>query len=289
MRIGIHTSIAGSLDKAAHRAAALGANTFQIFTASPRAWKASPPDAEQVRRLRAARRALDLTPLVVHDGYLINLAAAGEALRRKSVAAFRGEIERALAIGADYLVAHPGSYRGETLEQGIRRVAASIVAAARGLETGGLVLLLENMAGAGAAIGRRFEELAAIRRLAAPRTAMRIGYCLDTAHCFAAGYDVATARGLRRTLQEAEEVLGLDRVGVIHTNDSKTPLGSRVDRHEQIGKGYIGEDGFRRILRHPKLRRKPFILETPIEKEGDDARNVAKLKQLCRRSRTTTK
>lgn len=277
------------MDNAAHRAAALGANTFQIFSASPRSWKASPLEVEEVRCLRAARRELDLTPLVIHDGYLINLAAAGEVLRRKSVAAFRGEIQRALAIGAEYLVAHPGSYRGETLEQGIHRAADSIVEAARGLKTTGLVLLLENMAGSGSAIGRRFEELAEIRRLATPRTEMEIGYCLDTAHSFAAGYDVATARGLRQTIREVESVLGLDRVGVIHTNDSKAPLGSRVDRHEQIGKGYIGEDGFRRILRHPKLRRKPFILETPIEKEGDDVRNVAKLKQLCRRSRTTTK
>ncbi len=267
----------------------MGANTFQIFTASPRSWRAAPLDPDQARRLKELRRQLDLTPLVVHDGYLINLAAADEALRRKSVAALRGEIERALVAGAEYLVVHPGSYRGETLTEGIERVAQSIEEATAGLDTAGLTLLLENMAGSGSAIGSRFEELAEIRRLTIPRTDLEIGYCLDTAHSFEAGYDVATAKGLRQMLKEAEEVLGLERVAVIHANDSKTPLGSRVDRHASIGKGYIGEDGFRRILRHPKLRRKPFILETPIEKKGDDAHNVEKLKQLCRKPRTTTK
>jgi len=289
LRIGIHTSIAGSLESAALKAAELGANTFQIFSASPRMWKARRPNAEDVARLRAARERFDLAPLVVHDSYLINLAAAGAGLRRKSVAAFRGELERAVIIGAEYLVAHPGSYKGGRLERGIARVAASIARAVAGLEVGGLMLLLENTAGAGSSIGSRFEELAEIRELAAARCDLEIGYCLDTAHCLAAGYDVASEKGLRETVKQAGGVLGLDRVRVIHANDSKAPIGSRVDRHEQIGKGYIGEDGFRRILRHPKLRRKPFILETPVEREGDDRRNVEKLNELCRKPRTTTK
>jgi deoxyribonuclease-4 len=204
------------------------------------------------------------------------------------VEAFRGEIERALAIGAEYLVAHPGSYKGHSLEEGIGAFVRSLREAVRGRKVNGLALLLENTAGSGAAIGSRFEELAEIRRLAEPRAGVEIGYCLDTAHCLAAGYDVATVRGLRETLREAERVLGLDRVRVIHANDSKTPLGSRVDRHEHIGRGHIGEEGFRRILRHPGLRRKPFILETPIDREGDDLRNVETLKRLCRKSPTTT-
>lgn len=289
MRIGIHTSIQGSLDKSALRAHELGANTFQIFSASPRMWRARMPSAEEIRRLKEARERLDLKPLVVHDNYLINLAAADPALRRRSVAAFRGELERAAALGAEYLVAHPGSSAGQSVEEAIDRVAESIAEAARGLALDGLVLLLENTAGSGAALGSRFEELAEIRRRASARVDFEIGYCLDTAHCLAAGYDVATAAGLKKTLAEADRVLGLERVRVIHSNDSKAPLGSRVDRHAHIGEGHIGAEGFRRILAHPRLRRKPFILETPVKEEGDDRRNVEMLKQLCPKRSTTTK
>lgn len=289
MRIGIHTSIAGSLDNAALKAAELGANTFQIFSASPRMWKAKPPCADEIRRMKEARMRLDLVPLVVHDNYLINLASADPGIHRRSIEAFRGELERAAAIGAEYLVAHPGSYKGQSPEQATERFAASLARAAARVNTNGLMLLLENTAGSGSALGSRFEELARLHELAAESTDLAIGYCLDTAHCLAAGYDVATAKGLRETVAEAERVLGLERVRVIHANDSRTPLGSRVDRHEHIGRGHIGADGFRRILRHPKLRNKPFILETPVEEEGDDKRNIETLKTLCRRSRTTTK
>ena len=289
MRIGIHTSIAGSLENAALKAAELGANTFQIFSASPRSWKAKPPDDGQLRRMKETRARLKLTPLVIHDNYLINLAAADKALRLKSIASFRQELERALAIGAEYVVAHPGGYKGQTLEEGIRAVAESLVKASEDLVTNGMMLLLENTAGMGASIGSRFEELAEIRRLASNGASLEIGYCLDTAHCLAAGYDVATAAGLRQTIQEAGTILGLERIKVIHANDSKTPLGSRIDRHEHIGKGCIGSDAFRRILTHPKLRDKAFILETPIDKEGDDKRNIQRLKRLCRKPRTTIK
>lgn len=288
MRIGIHTSIQRALEKSAFRAVQLGANTFQIFSASPRMWEAKPQPPERIQRLREARERFDLSPMVIHDNYLINLAAGDAHLRRRSVAAFRDELRRAAAMGADYLVAHPGSHAGQSPEQGIRNVARSLVEAAQGLKLNGLMVLIENTAGSGAALGSRFADLAEIRRLAVPKADLDIGFCLDTAHCFAAGYDLATAAGLKKTLHEAEDVLGLDRVRVIHTNDSKAPLGSRVDRHEHIGKGHIGAAGFRRILRHPKLRRKAFILETPIDKKGDDRRNIDRLKQLCRRSRTTT-
>lgn len=288
MRIGIHTSIAGSLEKSALKAAELGANTFQIFSASPRMWKAPVLREEDVRRMRRARERFDLAPLVIHDSYLINLAAADEALRRRSAAAFRGEIERALAIGAEFLVAHPGSAKGLPAEAGVARVARSLAEAARGLASRNLTLLLENTAGSGSALGSRLEELAEIQRLAQGRLDFEIGFCLDTAHCLAAGYDVASPAGLRRTLDGVEAILRLDRVGVIHANDSKAPLGSRVDRHEHIGRGHIGEAGFRGMLRHRRLRPKPFILETPVDEEGDDRRNIERLKRLCRRSSTTT-
>ncbi|MCZ2073760.1 MAG: deoxyribonuclease IV [Bryobacteraceae bacterium] len=288
MRIGIHTSIGGSLDKAAARAQELGANTFQIFSASPRMWRAGMPDPSAIRRMRELRERHDLTPLVIHDNYLINLASADRLIRRKSIAAFRGEMERAIAIGAEYLVAHPGNYKGQSLEEGIVNLVRGLGEAAAGLEPGNLTLLLENTAGCGAQIGYRFEELRAIRDLASTQLDFEIGYCIDTCHCLAAGYDVSTPSGLRSTLQKLESELGLVNVKVIHSNDSKTPLGSHVDRHAHIGEGYIGLEGFRRILNHPKLSKKPFILETPIDQEGDDLRNVQTLKKLCRKSRTTT-
>jgi deoxyribonuclease-4 len=150
------------------------------------------------------------------------------------------------------------------------------------------MLLFENTAGSGCAIGSRFEELAELRRIASARAGFELGFCLDTAHCLAAGYDVAGASGLDKTLLEVDQILGLQHVRVIHANDSKAPLGSRVDRHEHIGQGYIGMQGFRRILNDPRLRSMAFILETPIDREGDDRRNLLKLKNLCRKSRTTT-
>ncbi len=287
LRLGIHTSIAGSLENAALRAAELDANTFQIFSASPRMWRASMPSPEDIRRLRAVRERLDLTPLVIHDNYLINLAAADPAIRAKSIAAFRGEIERALAIGAEYLVMHPGSYKGQSLEGGIATLIDSLASAARGLRGSSLTILFENTAGSGSAIGSRFEELAELRRGASSAIDFEAGFCLDTAHCLASGYDVATEAGLRETVRLAGRILGIENVKVIHTNDSKARLGSLVDRHEHIGQGYIGRQGFRRILQHPRLRSKAFILETPIDQEGDDRRNLETLKRLCRKSRTT--
>lgn len=251
-------------------------------------WRSSPLDPAAVVRLKRERERLNLAPLVVHDNYLINMAAADLGSRRRSVAAFRGEIERCLELGAEYLVFHPGSYKGQSAEQGIAALAGSLAEAARGLGSPQLMLLVENTAGSGSALGSRFEELAAIRDAARPNLDFAFGYCLDTAHCLAAGYDVASEAGLARTVREAASVLGLGRVRVIHTNDSKAPLGSRVDRHEHIGRGYIGIQGFRRILQHPRLRDKAFILETPIDREGDDRRNLQKLKRLCPKSRTTT-
>jgi deoxyribonuclease-4 len=288
VRLGIHTSIAGSLEGSALKAAQLGANTFQIFSSSPRQWKASVPSAPAIRLLQRAREKHCLTPLVIHDNYLINLASVDEVVRAKSIQGFRGELERAIAIGAEYLVAHPGNYKGQTIEQGILHVLGCIAAAAEGLDFGKLMLLLENTAGAGAQLGSRFEELRIMREYSASMTDLPIGFCLDTCHLLTAGFDVASEAGLTHTVAEAERLLGLEHVRVIHANDSKAPLGSHVDRHENIGEGYIGLDGFRRILAHPGLRNKAFILETPVEKDGDDKRNLDTLKTLWRKQSTTT-
>jgi deoxyribonuclease IV len=277
------------LEKAALKAAELGANTFQIFSASPRTWRVRQPDSGQIKLLKAARERYDLNPLSVHVSYLINLASQDPVIRAKSIAAFRGELERAAAIGADYLVLHPGSYRSCSIEDGIASFALGLEEAAEGFRASGLTVLLENTAGSGCHIGSRFEELQSIRKLARDVAGLPIGYCLDTCHLLAAGFDIVTAGGLKATMRRAEQTLGLSNVYLIHANDSKTPLGSRIDRHAHIGAGHIGLAAFGRILTHPKLRRKPFILETPVEKQDDDRRNLDTLKALAAATNTTVR
>jgi deoxyribonuclease-4 len=285
LRIGIHTSTAGSLERSAVKAHELGANTFQIFTSSPRMWRAKPPDPTQVQLLKRERERHDLTPLVVHDSYLINLASADPVIRKRSIEAFTGEIERALIIGAEYLVTHPGNYKDSTLEQGLFNVAEGLAMSWRAVDSAlqpgaKLMILLENTAGARNQLGADFSELATLRSLAGPYLEIPIGYCLDTCHCYVSGRDISTAIGLATFVRESDDSLGLDHVPVIHANDAKTALGSHLDRHAHIGAGYIGKEGFRRILSHPRLRDKAFILETPVDEPGDDLRNVTALKEL---------
>jgi len=281
LRIGIHTSISGSLEKAALKAAELGANTFQIFSSSPRMWRPSVPAKDDIVAMRRARERLDLRPLVIHVNYLVNLASLDPVIRERSITSFRGELERAAAIGAEYLVTHPGNYRGLAVDQAIAAFVLGMAEAANGCSKSAVTVLLENTAGCGAQIGCRLEELRAIRDLAERETHLNIGYCLDTCHLLAAGFDVTSKAGVEKTVVHAERILGLENVKVIHANDSKTPLGSHVDRHENIGEGHIGADGFRRILAHQKLQTKPFILETPVDEDGDDLRNLQILKSLC--------
>ena len=283
LRIGIHTSRSKSLEAAGLKAHELGGNTFQIFSASPRMWRASAPDAADVKRLRAVRERLDLYPLVIHANYLANLASVDPEIRAKSITSFRGELERAAAIGADYLVLHPGNYKNQSLEEGIAAFVFGLAEAARSFESGGVTVLLENTVGSLNQIGSRFEELRTIRDRMERESDLRLGYCLDTCHLLGAGFDVADEAGLETTVAAARQTLGLDLVRVIHANDSKGALGSRLDRHENIGKGRIGDEGFRRILTHPALRDKPFILETPVE---DDDMARADIEALQRLSRT---
>jgi len=294
VRIGLHTSIAGALERSAIKAGEMGANTFQIFSSSPRQWKASVPSEPAIKLLNVWRDKYDLTPLIIHDNYLINLASSNEGIRKQSIEAFRGELVRGIAIGAEYLVAHPGNYKGQTIEEGIFHFLQGVAEAANGLKFDKLMLLVECTAGAGAQIGGRLEELHIIREYAAQMTHLPVGFCLDTCHLLVSGYNIATEEALKKTIADADRILGLEHVRVIHANDSKAPLGSHVDRHEHIGQGYIGLDGFRRILTHPKLRHKAFILETTVDQEGDDQRNLDTLKALWKnqwkkKSTTTTK
>jgi deoxyribonuclease-4 len=281
LRLGIHTSTAGSLERAALKAHQLGANCFQIFSASPRMWRAKPPDTFQVKLLKAARDRHDLSPLAIHVSYLVNLASLDPVIRQKSIDGFTGELERAEAIGAEYLVVHPGVARNCSTEEGIAGFVIGLQEAARRARTSHVAVLLENTVGAGGQIGGRLEELAAIRSLAGELVEIPVGYCLDACHLLASGFDIRTAAGLNRTVRHVESVLGMDNVKVIHANDSKLPLGSRRDRHANIGEGHIGREGFHRILHHRLLRTKPFILETPVDEEGDDRRNLDTLWSLA--------
>src|SRR5216684_1363433 len=285
-RIGIHTSIAGDIAGALETASKLGANALQIFSASPRMWPRGGTriaDADAAR-FRERRIELGLGPLVIHDNYLINLASPDRVMRTRSIQAFHDELVRAVSLGADFLVAHPGSGLGNDRQQAIAEIAEGMRHAAKGMKLGGLRILVENTSGMGSAVGAQFEEIKAILDQTGD---LPMGVCLDTAHTFEAGYDITTEEGLEMMLAAVDRTVGLDRVYVLHINDSKTALGSRVDRHEHLGRGKIGLAAFGRILNHPRLgpglqglTGRAFILETPIDRPGDDRRNVRALWEL---------
>ena len=279
MPVGVHTSIAGGLENAAHKARRIGCDTFQMFSANPRGWSALEPSPEDCVCFRDAVIRDRQSPVVVHDNYLINLASADAKLRALSIAAFRREIIRAVALGADYLVTHPGSAKGTTRERALGIFVDSLRRAARGLRLDGLTVLIENTAGQGQTLGRTFEEVAEI--ISGAGADLPMGACIDTAHCFAAGYAVHTQAGLEQTVRQLDSTIGIRNLRLIHANDSKVPFGSRVDRHQHIGKGEIGVEAFRRIVRHPKLKRIPFICETPIDRPGDDKRNLTVMRRLA--------
>jgi deoxyribonuclease-4 len=295
LRIGIHTSISGSYLNALESAKKLGANALQIFSASPRMWhtsnvKIAESDAKAFRR---RRQELGLGPLVVHANYLINLAAAQPMLRTRSIQAFHEELVRARDLGADFVVVHPGS-RGEmAVEQAVSTIVDSVKAAVRRVPVGKMRILIENTAGMGSAVGARLEEVAAVlyglNRGRSETLPLQFAACLDTAHLFAAGYDIKSQAGLDRTIEEIDRIIGLENVPVFHVNDSKIALGGRVDRHQHVGHGKIGAPAFERILKHARLGSagpdglpgRAFLLETPIEDPGDDRKNVARLWELA--------
>jgi deoxyribonuclease-4 len=288
LRIGIHASIAGSYLNALESARKLGCNALQIFSSSPRMWQGGPARIPEVdaSAFRARRAELGLGPLVIHANYLINLAAAQPMLRTRSIQAFHDELVRGVALGADFLVVHPGSRGEATPEQAVSTVIESVKQASKRASLGNLRILIENTAGMGVAVGSRLEEVAEI--LAGLKD-VPAAACLDTAHLFAAGYDIKSETGLTSTIDVIDTTIGLDRVPIFHVNDSKIPLAGRIDRHENIGEGKIGAEAFRRILTHPRLGAsslegltgRAFVLETPIDQPGDDRRNVAKLWELA--------
>lgn len=282
-RIGIHTSVAGGVQNAAERAYRIGCNTFQIFSSSPRQWAPYELGRPQCYEMRRLRDRYDLKPLVIHTNYLVNLAATNELFLKKSVEAFRGEVERALALCAEYLVLHPGSFRGAHREAGLMQTAAAIAAATQGLDLakGGLTILIENTAGAEFSLGGSFEQVAEV--LERLQGLVPVAACIDTCHVHVAGYDIVSESGMRNTLALLDQTIGLKNVPVWHCNDAKAERGSKLDRHQQIGKGNIGLEPFRRLLNDPRLAHAAFIAETPIDVPGDDKRNVAALKRLVRK------
>ena len=271
MRLGVHVSVAGGWLAALDRAKRLNCNTMQIFSRSPRGGSAAPVDPKQAEEFDRERRALDIAPLAVHSPYIINLAAPDRTVYGWSRKLYQEEYRRCTQLKADYLVTHVGSHKGHGEVAGIARVSEALN---RTLEAASqTMILLENTAGSGQGLGYSFEQLAAIRDGVDEK--QRVGICLDTAHLFAAGFPIQHAEGLDETLTKYDRIIGLERLRLMHLNDSKAAFDSRVDRHWHIGDGQIGLDGMRGIVTHPKLQAVPFILETPKKQPTDDPRNLA--------------
>ena len=270
MRVGIHVSISGGLSKAVDRAKARGCETIQIFARTPRAWKAKPWDPEDVEAFKAGRTKEDIRPVVIHTCYLLNLATPKPDLRSKSLDALADDLERAEMGGIEYVVTHPGSGADSGAIERVRELCLEALDGIKGAQ-----LLIENVAGGGDKVGGSFEELAEMV------DGTEMGVCLDTCHAVAAGYPIHESPG--EVLDKFEETVGLDRLKVLHLNDSVGALGSHVDRHEHIGRGEIGIEGFRRILSDPRIRRLPGILETPqraTDDPSDDIRNISTIRQI---------
>ena len=260
-RLGAHLSIAGGLPRAVDRAEASGCQALQIFTKSAGQWRARTLPPEEIALFRRRVRQTGIRPVVAHNSYLINVAAADPALRRKSIDALRDELDRAESLGLDGLVMHPGSYTSGTEAGGLKLIADGLAAVLDSRPDGRTRLLLEHTAGQGTNLGHRFEHLAEIIDLLGG--ASRVGVCLDTCHLLAAGYDICSAEGYADTFRQFGRIVGFARLKAFHLNDSKKPCGSRVDRHEHIGEGCLGVEPFRRILNDPRFARLPMLLETP--------------------------
>lgn len=270
MRLGAHVSSAGTVDQAVDRAVALGCNTFQIFISNPRGWRPTLIPPEDADRFRTKYKAAEMRDAVAHSIYLINMASPNSYLREQSVESLISGLVNTERLGLSGLVTHIGSHQGDGLAVGTKRVVECLNQILTDT-TCCTPLLLENTAGAGNLVGKTIKEVGDIIRLV---DSDRLGFCLDTAHAFEYGYNIRTAKGLETLISEIETMIGLDKLHVIHLNDSMTELGSNRDRHETYGQGQIGEEALTRIINHPKLRDKPFIMETPEISKGLSGREV---------------
>ncbi|HID96571.1 MAG TPA: deoxyribonuclease IV [Candidatus Latescibacteria bacterium] len=266
MIYGFHISISGGLSKVTERAVRRGCGTIQIFSRNPRGWRYTALDPVEVETFKAQMRESAITPVVVHMPYLPNPASPDDELHRKSIDSLIEELRRADLLDSPFVVVHVGKHMGSTIDEALRRVASAVNAALAEVRND-VLLLLEGTAGQGSEVGCEFSQIRDV--IAQVDEPHRVGVCLDTAHMFEAGYDVSTREGLDKTLAEFDDLVGLDKLHLLHLNDSATPLGSHKDRHWHIGKGEIGLEGFRIIVNHPKLKGLPGIMETPPGEEED--------------------
>jgi deoxyribonuclease-4 len=290
-RLGAHLSIGGGLPRAVDRAVASRCEALQIFTKSAGQWRARVIPDDEIVLFRRRVADTGVHPVIAHNSYLINIAAAAPALRQQSLAALLEEYDRANALGLQGLVMHPGSFTTSTEPEGLRLIASGLRALLRTRRRATPLILLEHTAGQGTNLGHRFEHLAEI--IDQLDGSARVGVCLDTCHLLAAGYDICSEEGYVQTFREFDRLVGLDRLKAFHLNDSKRPCGSRVDRHEHIGKGCLGLEPFRRILIDPRFAGLPMLLETPkldtpeSRRRSDvdpwDARNLRTLRRLMRK------
>jgi deoxyribonuclease-4 len=269
------------VETSAERAWRMGCNTFQIFSSSPRMWRPYDISTAQYEAMARLRSFYDLKPLVIHANYLINVAGMNCEILEKSVSAFRAEMERAISLGAEYVVLHPGSYRGCSREEGLANACKAILRACDGLKMAdhGLTLLIENTAGAEFSLGSSFESVAEL--VAELAKDIPAASCIDTCHTHVRGYDIVSEEGYAETMRQLDATVGLANVRVWHCNDAKAACGSKLDRHEHIGKGSIGLEPFRRLLQDSRHAHAAFILETPIDEPLDDLTNVEALKSLA--------
>jgi deoxyribonuclease-4 len=282
-KLGVHMSTSGGVSTAIERARRIGANTLQVFSSSPRMWRGQIIDDGEAAKLAELRRKYEIGPLAIHANYLINCCSQTGMVREQSVVALRGELERALQLGAEYLVLHPGSWRGMTRAEGLEAAAESIEEAFAEVawKKRDFKLLIEDTAGSEFSLGGSFEQVAELaERL---RKHAPVGVCLDTCHTHVAGYDLVSDEGYEETMGMIEKTIGCKNVAVWHTNDAKAQRGSRLDRHEHIGKGTIGLEAFARLVNDKRFGKAAFIAETPVDEPGDERRNLEALKGLVAR------
>ena len=279
---GAHMSIAGGLEKALERGKKINCRTIQIFTKSSNQWKAKEITDEDLRRFQSFYAQFHISPVVAHDSYLINLASPDPVLHRKSIESFFNEMERCEKLKIPYLVFHPGAHVGSGEKAGLKKIAQSINILLKRGKGFKVTLLLETTAGQGTNLGYKFEHLAKIIKMV--RQKKSIGVCVDTCHIFAAGYDITTKKGYKKTFETFNKLVGLDKLKVFHINDSKKELGSRVDRHEHIGKGFLGLKPFKFLVNDRRFANIPKILETPKGPDlKEDVKNFKVLKRLIKK------
>ena len=277
-------SIVGGVSKAFDRAKNVGCDSLQIFLHPNLNWRLPPLKDDEIQRYRHAQKKTGIKPVVAHASYLINLAAVDDVHYRKSIKAMAVELERAETLDVKAIAIHPGAHLGQGEKKGIQKIARGLDRAFRMARRTHAVVLLETTAGMGTVLGYRFEQLAEIIHLS--HFPQRLGVCLDTCHIFAAGYDIRTPSAYSRTMKQLSHIVGLKKIQVIHANDARGELGSRLDRHEHIGEGKIGLDGFRNVVNDPGLASLPAILETPKTRRGDtsgkkmDPLNLRRLRRL---------